>query len=460
MMNTKILALLAIVALANADDKGGGESSCTECSAKCCSFCMEDSDAPGTCPNSCVFNSDTIADPASCLQPTDDKECTACAEEVEACFANTDCNAMVFEFAMENLQNPLYAAMASCTQENCPGDNKEDEDDCPICGAAQMECAKDVDCRVIIGKLSSGGTPSFADFENPKMQAIMTCHMENCPDTMGDDKEDEDDCLYCGAVQLECYMDKDCGVIIEKLTSGGTPSFADYENPKMQAIMTCHNQYCPDTMGASGGSGGSGSDDEGVMACLDANCKATLATCMGGACADEFTKASEGDEEPSAKFVAAASADFKAVHTCYVKECRPDDDDDYDYGDDDDDYSYGDYDDDDKTDFDLKAEVKKLLVDLGVTPSAADTLITGLDLIGQALEEAVMPAGATAPDMTKLFDNTVFTDAVTGAGVDLDEAKAAAASFEYDGGNNGDDSASAISAAAAVVAASIVAALL
>ena len=47
----------------------GGGSSCTECSANCCSFCMEVSDAPGTCPNSCVFNTDTTADPASCLQP-------------------------------------------------------------------------------------------------------------------------------------------------------------------------------------------------------------------------------------------------------------------------------------------------------------------------------------------------------------------------------------------------------
>ena len=116
-------------------------------------------------------------------------------------------------------------------------------------------------------------------------------------------------------------------------------------------------------------------------------------------------------------------------------------------------------DDDDGT-FDLVVEVKKLLLDLGLDSSAADAVIQSLGAVGQALEEAVMPAGATAPDMTKLFDNTVFTDAVTGAGVDLDEAKAAAASFEYDGGNNGDDSASAISAAAAVVAASIVAALL
>ena len=47
----------------------GNGSDCTECSAKCCSFCMEVSDAPGTCPNSCVFNADTTADPASCLQP-------------------------------------------------------------------------------------------------------------------------------------------------------------------------------------------------------------------------------------------------------------------------------------------------------------------------------------------------------------------------------------------------------
>lgn len=109
--------------------------------------------------------------------------------------------------------------------------------------------------------------------------------------------------------------------------------------------------------------------------------------------------------------------------------------------------------------FNIQAEVKNLLLGAGVDAAAADTLIASLSESAGALKELVFPDGADAPDMTKLFDNPVFTAAVTGAGVDVDAAKAAAASYEYDDGSYDGSAASTAAAAAAAVAAGLIAAL-
>ena len=65
-----------------------------------------------------------------------------------------------------------------------------------------------------------------------------------------------------------------------------------------------------------------GDDDDDVLGCLSANCPAAFDTCMGGDCAAEMGAAMESEAAPTPEFVAAQSADFQALHKCYLIECE------------------------------------------------------------------------------------------------------------------------------------------
>jgi len=60
--------------------------------------------------------------------------------------------------------------------------------------------------------------------------------------------------------------------------------------------------------------------DNSVVGCL--NCETVFDTCMGGDCAAEMGAAMKSEGPPTPAFVAAASAEFQALHACIMAECE------------------------------------------------------------------------------------------------------------------------------------------